>query len=123
MKDQTLREIRINPIVPSESVLIATARGLRPRKAEDALPTDTRERVPECPFCPGNEHLTPPTLLAAPPSGEWQVRIVENLYPVLADSAAQQSLSLGLQQIISAYGRHEVIIDHRQHGIGVHAMS
>jgi UDPglucose--hexose-1-phosphate uridylyltransferase len=29
-----VREIRINPIVPSESVLVATARSLRRKKAE-----------------------------------------------------------------------------------------
>ena len=29
-----LREIRINPIVPTEPVLVSTARGLRPRKTE-----------------------------------------------------------------------------------------
>ena len=33
-----LREIRINPIVPSESVLVATARGNRPKKAEELAP-------------------------------------------------------------------------------------
>jgi len=32
-----LREIRINPIVPTESVLVSTARGLRPRKDEKPL--------------------------------------------------------------------------------------
>ena len=32
--DVIVREIRINPIVPSESVLVATARGMRPRKEE-----------------------------------------------------------------------------------------
>ena len=30
------REIRINPVVPTESVLVATARGMRPKQAEQA---------------------------------------------------------------------------------------
>ena len=123
MNDQTVREIRVNPIVPTESVLIATARGQRPRKAEVAAPAEAREHVADCPFCPGNEHLTPPTLFSVSQDGDWQARVVENLYPVLADSAIQQSLSLGLQQIIFGYGRHEVIIDHRNHGISLHAMA
>ena len=38
-----LREIRINPVVPSESVLIATARGSRPRKAKELAPHDPRQ--------------------------------------------------------------------------------
>ena len=37
------REIRINPIVPTESVLVATARGMRPKKAEERVERDTRE--------------------------------------------------------------------------------
>jgi len=36
---KSMREIRINPIVPTESVLMATARGMRPKKAEER---DTR---------------------------------------------------------------------------------
>ena len=43
-----VREIRINPIVPSESVLVATARGMRPKKAEDLAPRDTRKHVETC---------------------------------------------------------------------------
>ena len=35
--EETVREIRINPIVPSESVLVATARGMRPRDAEERI--------------------------------------------------------------------------------------
>ena len=31
------REIRINPIVPTESVLVATARGMRPKEAEERV--------------------------------------------------------------------------------------
>jgi UDPglucose--hexose-1-phosphate uridylyltransferase len=32
--EKSVREIRLNPIVPSESVLVATARSMRPKKAE-----------------------------------------------------------------------------------------
>jgi galactose-1-phosphate uridylyltransferase len=70
---KAIREIRINPIVPSESVLVATARGMRPRKAEDPAPRDTRKHVDTCPFCTGNEHMTPPTI-AAYPGGRLAVR-------------------------------------------------
>jgi UDPglucose--hexose-1-phosphate uridylyltransferase len=116
------REIRINPIVPSESVLVATARGMRPKKAEDTVARDTRARVDTCPFCPGNESKTPPALAVYPASGDWQVRIVENLYPVLGDECSKPGFSFGLQQAMDGYGRHEVIIDHHCHGVAVHEM-
>ncbi|HHH47153.1 MAG TPA: DUF4931 domain-containing protein, partial [Thiotrichales bacterium] len=121
--EQGIREIRINPIVPTESVLVATARSMRPRKAEEPAPRDTRRRVDTCPFCPGNEHMTPPTILALPDEAHWEVRIVENLYPVLGDDRETNTLVLGLQQAIDGYGRHEVIIDHNIHGIALHEMS
>lgn len=118
-----IREIRINPIIPSESVLVATARSMRPKKAEEPASRDTRKRVETCPFCKGNEHQTPPTLLAVPTEPEWVIRIVENLYPMLGDNRSEGCLTFGLQQTIDGYGRHEVIIDHPEHGIALHEMS
>ena len=121
--EKPIREIRINPIVPSESVLVATARSMRPKKAEAPAPRDTRAHVDTCPFCVGNEHMTPPAIGAYPENAPWQLRIVENLYPVLGDDTENPNLSFGLQQTIDGYGRHEVMIDHAQHGIAVHEMS
>jgi UDPglucose--hexose-1-phosphate uridylyltransferase len=121
--NKAIREIRINPIVPSESVLVATARGMRPKKAEEPAPRDTRVHVDTCPFCRGNEDKTPPEIAAYPKSGDWEIRIVENLYPVLGDDRNDTSFSFGLQQAMDGYGRHEVMIDHFQHGIAVHEMS
>ncbi|MDH3608276.1 MAG: DUF4931 domain-containing protein [Gammaproteobacteria bacterium] len=118
-----LREIRINPIVPTESVLVSTARGLRPRKDEKPLATSTESKVDKCPFCKGNEDKTPPTLISWPSEDEWQIRIVENLFPVLSDRQISQNLSFGLQHVIDGYGRHEVVIDHDNHSIHVDHMS
>ncbi len=121
--NESLREIRINPVVPTESVLIATARGMRPRKQEEPVPRDTRDHVETCPFCKGNEAKTPPTIIAFPGEDDWEVRIVENLFPVLGDDKDDNALRFGLQQVIDGYGRHEVVIDHFKHGIGIHEMS
>jgi len=123
MADDTVREIRINPIVPSESVLVATARGMRPRKKEEIVQRDNRSHVETCPFCKGNEEKTPPTIVAFPNETSWQVRIVENLFPVLGDDKDETGINFGLQQVINGYGRHEVIIDHDNHGISVYEMS
>jgi len=118
-----VREIRINPIVPSESVLVATARGMRPKKAEAPAPRDTRNHVDTCPFCRGNEDNTPPEIATYPADGEWEIRIVENLYPVLGDDRNDSGFSFGLQQTIDGYGRHEVMIDHHHHGVAIQDMS
>lgn len=120
--ESSIREIRINPIVPSESVLVSTARGLRPRKEEAPVERDIREHVEKCPFCVGNESMTPPTVAAWPSAEDWEVRVVENLFPVLSPQQSGSALNFGLQKVIDGYGRHEVVIDHRNHGIGVSDM-
>ena len=120
---EVIREIRVNPIVPTESVLIATARSLRPKHREAPMELDFRHFVPECPFCPGNESLTPAEILAMPGEGPWAVRIVQNLYPVLGDEEPRPVLTFGVQQAIDGYGRHEVVIDHNLHGVRLHEMS
>ena len=112
-----MREIRINPIVPSESVLVSTARGLRPRKKEKPIEYDERQHVESCPFCKGNEEMTPPTIDSWPQENDWRVRVVENLFPVLSQQQSGSSLHFGLQKVIDGYGRHEVVIDHENHGI------
>lgn len=118
-----VREIRINPVLPNESVLVATARGMRPRKQEARLERNQAAHVEKCPFCTGNEDQTPPTIAAWPTAENWSVRVVENLYPILGDDSPDASLVFGLQQVIDGYGRHEVIIDHNNHGISLHEMS
>src|SRR3989344_3203337 len=99
-EENPVRETRITPIVPSESVLVATARGMRPKKAEAPAPRDARAHVETCPFCSGNEHMTPPVIAAYPGGKNWEIRIVENLYPVLGDDRSNPNLSFGLQQTI-----------------------
>ena len=59
-------------------VIIAPARATRPDQTKDTTSV--------CPFCSGNEHLTPPEIYRAG-NGEanktgWKVRVVPNLYPI-----------------------------------------
>lgn len=125
MDHENIREIRIDPIVPSRSVLISTARGKRPDKDAKHPPParDERAHVASCPFCPGNEHLTPPPAFQTLLGKGWDIRIVKNPFPVLADDLLPSGLPSGFQQAIEGYGHHEVIIDHANHGIALQQMS
>jgi len=60
MEEENIREIRINLIIPAESVLVATVRSKRPKKEQAYEKKDTSRYVDLCPFCRGNERLTPP---------------------------------------------------------------
>ena len=76
---------------------ITAARGVRP--------SDLRGSSAVCPFCEGNEALTPPELDAfrdgdgAADGPGWRVRVVPNKYPALAPPQ----------------GRHEVIVHSPDH--------
>ncbi|ACN14093.1 GalT [Desulforapulum autotrophicum HRM2] len=122
MVDQKIREIRINPIIPAESVLIATERGNRPEKKPGSASFDSRSLVSECPFCRGNENQTPGEILRVPGDGNWQIRVVQNLYPVFGDDHLLSDLNLGVHHVIDGYGQHEVVIDHANHGIQLYQM-
>jgi len=78
--EKIVREIRINPIVPSESVLVATARGMRPKKAEEPAPP--RRARPQ----PGDRHADHSRQRAG--GGHEQPRVPpqeSSLYLLLAD--------------------------------------
>ncbi|MDN5364388.1 MAG: UDPglucose--hexose-phosphate uridylyltransferase [Eubacteriales bacterium] len=65
-----------------------------------------------CPFCPGREEMTPPSLLALDRVGEdvtgqegvrgWAVRVFANLFPALSPEEGD-------------YGRHEVLVETLRH--------
>jgi UDPglucose--hexose-1-phosphate uridylyltransferase len=48
-----------------------------------ALDPPSPDELASCPFCAGHEDMTPPQTLVLPETGDWQVRVVPNLYPAL----------------------------------------
>mgnify|MGYP006274603149 CR=1 FL=1 len=101
-------EMRQDP-VEGRWVLISPARANRPMPHDAPFLTD--EGI--CPFCEGNETLTPPELLALRPSGGpanskgWTVRIVPNRYPAVIPGQPEE---LGPGQL-QAVGAHEVVVE------------
>jgi UDPglucose--hexose-1-phosphate uridylyltransferase len=90
--------------------------GFRKLQARSAIPPDYDA---ECPFCPGNEALTPEAIEVEPdlrdPS-RWSVRIFENKYPVLAPSASTARRLIGpLFREMGGHGRHELLIESPDH--------
>jgi UDPglucose--hexose-1-phosphate uridylyltransferase len=67
-----------------------------------------------CPFCPGQEHITPPTTYEVlDERGRWKIRVVPNKFPAViqgvdATDPAQDASS-------PAFGVHEVIIESSRH--------
>jgi UDPglucose--hexose-1-phosphate uridylyltransferase len=110
-------ELRKDPIT-SRWVIISTDRGRRPSDFQTGMPT---KRGSFCPFCPGNEHTTPPEILAyrrnggPPDSPGWHVRVVPNKFPALQVEGDLARRGEGIYDKMNGIGAHEVIIESPNH--------
>ena len=74
-----------------------------------------------CPFCPGNESMTPPEIAAYRlknlPAGktDWQVRVIPNKFPALRIEESAERRGAGIYDRIGGFGAHEVIIENPDH--------
>jgi UDPglucose--hexose-1-phosphate uridylyltransferase len=74
-----------------------------------------------CPFCPGNERMTPTEIYAMRPSGtkpndpNWQLRVVPNKFPALRIEGELGRRGLGVYDLSNGIGAHEVIIETPDH--------
>ncbi len=76
-----------------------------------ARPTDqTAATAGVCPFCPGNEAMTPPEVLRIPAAADrpWRVRVVPNAYAIVSPARPDDGER-------AATGRHEVVIESPNH--------
>lgn len=74
-----------------------------------------------CPFCPGNEHMTPPEISAhregevKPDSPGWQTRVIPNKFPALRVEGDIDRVGMGIYDMMNGIGAHEVIIENPDH--------
>ena len=74
-----------------------------------------------CPFCPGNESITPTEIevIRAPGSKPntpgWQVRVVPNKFPALQIEGDLDRRGIGIYDMSRGVGAHEVIIQTPDH--------
>ena len=110
-------ELRQN-LATKEWVIIATERAKRPDNfiEVDTLPAIETEPThdPACPFCPGNEEPEY-EIERRPDDGDWQIRVVRNKYPALAQNGEPARTLDGVHRYITGVGHHEVVVDHPQH--------
>jgi len=114
-------ELRQDPAT-QEWVIVATERARRPEDfARPGGPPPPAERAGPCPFCPGNEFLTPPEALAYRRDGQangpgWWVRVVPNRFPALtAEGSQERSEAVRLFRRMDGVGQHEVVIESPDH--------
>lgn len=110
-------ELRRDPII-GRWVIISSERGKRP---SDFSKETENNAGKGCPFCPGNEKMTPPEIIAYGESGRirdssgWWLRVVPNKYPALAIEGSLNRQGEGMYDKMNGVGAHEVIIESSQH--------
>src|SRR2546428_11531017 len=110
-------ELRKDPVV-GRWVIIATERARRP---SDFVAQPVRPVGTECVFCAGNEHKTPPEILAGRSPGSrpnepgWSYRVVANKFPALRIEGELEPAGEGLFDRMNGVGAHEVVIETPEH--------
>jgi UDPglucose--hexose-1-phosphate uridylyltransferase len=95
-------------------VIIAPERAERPNALVRMEPKT--ESTEACPFCPGNEKMTPPEILTQrTSSGAWTLRVVPNRYPALRTEIVMSRAGVGLFDSMAGVGAHEVVIETPDH--------
>jgi len=111
-------ELRKDPVV-GRWVIISTERARRPSDFKVVR----EERGPgPCAFCEGRELETPPEVYAVRREGTatdtpgWDVRVVPNKYAALRIEGNLSREGVGMCDMMSGVGAHEVIIETPEHG-------
>src|SRR5262245_618821 len=110
-------ELRYN-VITREWVVIATERAKRPdqftrKEAKKQLPAHD----PKCPFCPGNEAMTPPATFTTPDSTKWNVRVTPNKFAALSATGERTRTVKGIRRTVTGVGIHEVIVETPAHNV------
>ncbi|MCA9784459.1 MAG: galactose-1-phosphate uridylyltransferase [Candidatus Cloacimonetes bacterium] len=109
-------ELRLDPI-QKRWVIIATERQNRRTWFDKEL---TLPGTQICPFCTGNEALTPPEILAHRSSGisndsSWTLRVIPNKFPALQIEGTGDRRADGIYDRMNGIGAHEVVIESTNH--------
>jgi UDPglucose--hexose-1-phosphate uridylyltransferase len=109
-------EFRQDP-TSGEWVILAAERAKRPGGARrSGARRGSGKADPGCPFCPGNEHETPPEILRRPASADWVVRVVPNKYPALVPGLSDPTpVAEELRRRAPARGHYEVVVEGPHH--------
>jgi len=91
-------------------VIVNTERAKRPR---DFIKQHAKiKEEGSCPFCPGNEKMTPPEITRVEEKGRWVLRAFENKFPAVSTSGSPELKQEGeFFTTGNAFGKHEVIVE------------
>ncbi|HSB05628.1 MAG TPA: galactose-1-phosphate uridylyltransferase [Thermodesulfobacteriota bacterium] len=111
-----MAELRKEPVTRTWVVTITD----HPKGPSDYLsfkpPYRLQEPESPCPFCPGNEGMTPPeTFSIGRDGGGWAVRVVPNKFPFFHIEGDFNRRPEGMYDLMEAVGAHEIVIEAPEH--------
>ncbi|OIO69538.1 MAG: galactose-1-phosphate uridylyltransferase [Zetaproteobacteria bacterium CG_4_9_14_3_um_filter_49_83] len=110
-----MSELRLN-LITGNWVVIATDRAKRPDDfVRDVEKHTSLPYEPKCPFCAGNESMTPHDIQRFPAEGPWQLRVVPNKFAALSLDTEPERHNMGRLHRMGGFGSHEVVIETPQH--------
>ncbi len=91
-----------------------------PKEPEDYLPFKPPYRQQEqegpCPFCPGNEGMTPEeTFSLNGKEEEWAIRVIPNKFPFFHIEGEFGRRPEGMYDVMEAIGAHEIVVESPEH--------
>ncbi len=92
-----------------------------PKPASEFKVTHAPKSTKVCPFCPGNESMTPQEIISFPKknssknSSHWQLRVIPNKFPALQIEETPTKSAIGMYDKMGGFGAHEVIIENPEH--------
>ncbi|MCF7887113.1 MAG: galactose-1-phosphate uridylyltransferase [Candidatus Omnitrophica bacterium] len=111
-----MKKIRLNPITKRWVILTEEDNSF-----DKVKNTQAQTKPADCPFCLGNESMTPPETDAdrpgelKPNSPGWLTRTVPNKFPALESNLENKVTKKGIFQKREGVGFHEVIIETPDH--------
>ncbi len=111
-----MAELRREPITRMWVVITTN----NPKGPSDYLafkpPYQFKETEGPCPFCPGNESMTPKeTFILVDGRGSWSVRVIPNKFPFFHIEGGFDKRPEGMYDVMEAIGAHEIVIEAPQH--------
>lgn len=97
-------------------MIVAPERAKRPTDFEKRGSELGEQRPENCPFCAGNEEMTPPEITREPAPGGWHVRVVPNKFVALQEygDLGREAIG-GFYDRMNGLGTHEVVIETPEH--------
>ncbi len=92
-----------------------------PRGPDEYEVENQTKKSSTCSFCPGNEKMTPPEIIAYSnvkrdkDGAGWNLRVVPNKFPALQIEGNLDKAGVGIFDMMNGVGAHEVIIETAHH--------